>query len=71
MFNVFYYVSATGGFYSFNSRTANVLPCSKDPPKRLHDWKHNFFYVCRGGCPLICIIVILIRVFPNFRRFRT
>ncbi|MFS8012586.1 hypothetical protein Hanom_Chr14g01322631 [Helianthus anomalus] len=42
-FNIFYYDSCTGGFYSFNSRTANILPCSKDPPKSLHDWKHKFF----------------------------
>ncbi|MFS7973915.1 hypothetical protein Hanom_Chr09g00862291 [Helianthus anomalus] len=26
MFNVFYYVSVASGFYSFNSRTGNVLP---------------------------------------------
>ncbi|KAF5804550.1 hypothetical protein HanRHA438_Chr05g0207951 [Helianthus annuus] len=52
MFNVFYYVSCTGGFYSFNSRTANVLPCSKDPPKSLHDWKHKFFYIRRGMIPI-------------------
>ncbi|MFS8018564.1 hypothetical protein Hanom_Chr15g01393491 [Helianthus anomalus] len=37
MFNVFYYVTYTGGFYSFNSRTAGVLPCSRDPLKSLHD----------------------------------
>ncbi|KAF5813083.1 hypothetical protein HanXRQr2_Chr03g0094091 [Helianthus annuus] len=43
-FNVFYYVSCTSGFYSFTSRTANVLPCSRDPPKRFHDWKYKFFY---------------------------
>ncbi|KAJ0618302.1 hypothetical protein HanPSC8_Chr02g0057501 [Helianthus annuus] len=52
MFNVFYYVSCTGGFYSFNSRTANVSPCSKDPPKSLHDWKHKFFYIRRGVIPI-------------------
>ncbi|MFS7971915.1 hypothetical protein Hanom_Chr09g00838411 [Helianthus anomalus] len=28
MFNVFYTVTYTGGFYSFNSRTGNVVPCS-------------------------------------------
>ncbi|KAF5767230.1 hypothetical protein HanRHA438_Chr14g0631851 [Helianthus annuus] len=38
-FNVFYYVTYTGGFYSFNSHTAGVLPCSRDPPKSLHDRK--------------------------------
>ncbi|MFS7937898.1 hypothetical protein Hanom_Chr05g00433151 [Helianthus anomalus] len=42
MFNVFYYVTYAGGFYSFNSRTANVLPCSRDPPKSFHDWIINF-----------------------------
>ncbi|MFS8016564.1 hypothetical protein Hanom_Chr15g01370081 [Helianthus anomalus] len=52
MFNVFYYVPCTGGFYSFNSRTANVLPCSRDPPKSLHDWKHKFFYIRRGVIPI-------------------
>ncbi|KAJ0750088.1 hypothetical protein HanLR1_Chr05g0177881 [Helianthus annuus] len=36
----------------------NVLPCRKDPPKSLHDWKHKFFYICRG--------VILIEM--RFRR---
>ncbi|MFS7987462.1 hypothetical protein Hanom_Chr11g01022971 [Helianthus anomalus] len=39
MFNVFYTVSYTGGFYSFNSRTGGVIPCSSNPPKSLHDWK--------------------------------
>ncbi|KAM0023947.1 hypothetical protein Hdeb2414_s0022g00610131 [Helianthus debilis subsp. tardiflorus] len=53
MFNVFYYVSCPVSFYSFNSRTANVLPCSKDPPpKSLHDWKHKFFYIRRGVIPI-------------------
>ncbi|MFS7888808.1 hypothetical protein Hanom_Chr00s000002g01599421 [Helianthus anomalus] len=37
MFNVFYFVSYTGGFYSFNSRTGGVSPCSTNPPKSLHD----------------------------------
>ncbi|KAJ0681003.1 hypothetical protein HanPI659440_Chr16g0630851 [Helianthus annuus] len=45
MFNVFYYVTYTGGFYSFNSRTAGVLPCSRDPPKSFHDWKQKIFYI--------------------------
>ncbi|KAF5753391.1 hypothetical protein HanRHA438_Chr17g0790281 [Helianthus annuus] len=52
MFNVFYYVTYTGGFYSFNSRTTNVLPCSKDPPKSFHDWKNKFFYIRRGVIPI-------------------
>ncbi|MFS7963130.1 hypothetical protein Hanom_Chr08g00734521 [Helianthus anomalus] len=37
MFNVFYYGTYTRGFYSFNSITASVLPCSRDPPKSFHD----------------------------------
>ncbi|MFS7934548.1 hypothetical protein Hanom_Chr05g00392831 [Helianthus anomalus] len=52
MLNVFYYVSYTGGFYSFNSRTTNVLSCSKDPSKSLHHWKHKFFYIHRGMIPI-------------------
>ncbi|MFS7917774.1 hypothetical protein Hanom_Chr03g00193161 [Helianthus anomalus] len=38
MFNVFYFVSYTGGFYSFNCHTSGVSPCSANPPKSLHDW---------------------------------
>ncbi|MFS8019950.1 hypothetical protein Hanom_Chr15g01409881 [Helianthus anomalus] len=45
MFNVFYFVSYTGGFYSFNSRTGWVSPCSTNPPKSLHEWKQKFFYI--------------------------
>ncbi|MFS7966208.1 hypothetical protein Hanom_Chr09g00771141 [Helianthus anomalus] len=41
MFNVFYFVSYTGGFYSFNSRTGGVSPCSTNPLKSLHDCKQN------------------------------
>ncbi|MFS7910237.1 hypothetical protein Hanom_Chr02g00103911 [Helianthus anomalus] len=52
MFNVFYYVTYTSGFYSFNSRTANVLPCSMDPRKSFHDWKNKFFYIRRGVIPI-------------------
>ncbi|MFS7894382.1 hypothetical protein Hanom_Chr00s001636g01684631 [Helianthus anomalus] len=52
MFNVFYYVSCIGGFYSFNSRTSNVLPYDRDPPKSLHDWKQKFFYIRRGLIPI-------------------
>ncbi|KAJ0530594.1 hypothetical protein HanHA89_Chr10g0391591 [Helianthus annuus] len=48
MFNVFYMVTYTGGFYSFNSRTSGVIPCSSNPPKSLHDWKQKFFYIRRG-----------------------
>ncbi|KAJ0843948.1 hypothetical protein HanRHA438_Chr15g0696981 [Helianthus annuus] len=52
MFNVFYTVTYTGGFYSFNSRTGSVVPCSSNPPKSLHDWKHKFFYIRRGFIPV-------------------
>ncbi|MFS8032678.1 hypothetical protein Hanom_Chr17g01560531 [Helianthus anomalus] len=52
MFNVFYFVSYTGGFYSFNSRTGGVSPCSINPPKSLHDWKQKFFYIHRGVIPI-------------------
>ncbi|KAF5806534.1 hypothetical protein HanRHA438_Chr05g0231671 [Helianthus annuus] len=52
MFNLFYYVSYTGGFYSFNSRTSGVNPCSANPPKSLHDWKQKFFYIRRGVIPI-------------------
>ncbi|KAJ0649351.1 hypothetical protein HanLR1_Chr15g0583311 [Helianthus annuus] len=51
-FNVFYFVTYTGGFYSFNSRTTGVDPCSRDPPKSLHEWKQKFFYIRRGVIPL-------------------
>ncbi|KAM0024228.1 hypothetical protein Hdeb2414_s0022g00613301 [Helianthus debilis subsp. tardiflorus] len=52
MFNVFYNVSYTNGFYSFNSRTSGVIPCSSNPPKSLHDWKQKFFYIRRGVIPV-------------------
>ncbi|KAJ0606811.1 hypothetical protein HanHA89_Chr03g0089361 [Helianthus annuus] len=52
MFNVFYFVSYTSGFYSFNSRTSGVSPCSTNPPKSLHDWKQKFFYIRRGVIPV-------------------
>ncbi|MFS7945244.1 hypothetical protein Hanom_Chr06g00521891 [Helianthus anomalus] len=42
-FNVFYFVTYTGGFYSFNSRTTGFDLCSRDPPKSLHDWKKKVF----------------------------
>ncbi|KAJ0789429.1 hypothetical protein HanPI659440_Chr05g0203461 [Helianthus annuus] len=50
--NVFYFVSYIGSFYSFNSRTGGVNPCSANPPKSLHDWKHKFFYIHRGIIPI-------------------
>ncbi|MFS7948127.1 hypothetical protein Hanom_Chr06g00556311 [Helianthus anomalus] len=40
--------SPTEGFYSFNSHTVGVLPCTRDPPKSFHDWKPKFFYIQRG-----------------------
>ncbi|MFS7987553.1 hypothetical protein Hanom_Chr11g01024321 [Helianthus anomalus] len=52
MFNVFFYfVSYTSGFYSFNSLTSGVSPCSSHPPKSLHDWKQKFLYIRRGVIP--------------------
>ncbi|KAM0043787.1 hypothetical protein Hdeb2414_s0010g00345441 [Helianthus debilis subsp. tardiflorus] len=52
-FNVFFYfVTYTGGFYSFSSRTTRVDPCSRDPPKSLHDWKQKFSYIRRGAIPI-------------------
>ncbi|KAF5774290.1 hypothetical protein HanRHA438_Chr13g0609241 [Helianthus annuus] len=51
-FNVFYFLSYTGGFYSFNSRTGGVNPCSANSPKSLHDWKQKFFYIHRGVIPI-------------------
>ncbi|MFS7966185.1 hypothetical protein Hanom_Chr09g00770881 [Helianthus anomalus] len=51
-FNTFYFVTYTGGFYSFNFLTGGVKPCNKDPPKSLHDWKQKFFYSRRGVIPI-------------------
>ncbi|MFS7921511.1 hypothetical protein Hanom_Chr03g00237611 [Helianthus anomalus] len=51
-FNLFYFVSYTSGFYSFNSRTSGVNPCSSHPPKIFHDWKKKFFYIHRGVIPI-------------------
>ncbi|KAF5755531.1 hypothetical protein HanXRQr2_Chr17g0803831 [Helianthus annuus] len=51
-FNTFYFVTYTGGFYSFNSRTGGVKPCGRDPPKFLHDSKHKFFYIRCGVIPI-------------------
>ncbi|KAJ0786101.1 hypothetical protein HanOQP8_Chr02g0051321 [Helianthus annuus] len=48
----FYTVSYTGGFYSFNSQTSGVIPCSSNPPKSLHDWNQKFFYIRRGVIPV-------------------
>ncbi|MFS7919117.1 hypothetical protein Hanom_Chr03g00209091 [Helianthus anomalus] len=52
MFNVFYYVSSIASFQSFKLRITNVLPCSKDLPKSLHDWKHKNFCIRRGVIPI-------------------
>ncbi|MFS7938185.1 hypothetical protein Hanom_Chr05g00436421 [Helianthus anomalus] len=51
-FNLFYFVSYTGGFYSFNSRNSGVSPCSSHQPKSIHDWKQKFFYIRRGVIPI-------------------
>ncbi|KAM0016869.1 hypothetical protein Hdeb2414_s0028g00701551 [Helianthus debilis subsp. tardiflorus] len=51
MFNVFYSVTYTSGFYSFQARTGVALVCSV-PLKSLHDWKQKFFYIHRGVIPL-------------------
>ncbi|KAJ0765627.1 hypothetical protein HanPI659440_Chr08g0305591 [Helianthus annuus] len=52
MFNVFYTVTYTSGFYSFNSRTGGVIPCCSTPLKSLHDLKQKFFYIRRGVIPV-------------------
>ncbi|KAJ0660937.1 hypothetical protein HanOQP8_Chr14g0543171 [Helianthus annuus] len=51
MFNVFYSVTYTSGFYSFQARTG-VAPVCSVPLKSLHDWKQNFFYIRRGVIPI-------------------
>ncbi|MFS7955296.1 hypothetical protein Hanom_Chr07g00640991 [Helianthus anomalus] len=51
-FNVFYFVSYTGGFYSFNSCTSGDDPCSSHPPKSLHDWKQSFSISAVESSPL-------------------
>ncbi|MFS7954222.1 hypothetical protein Hanom_Chr07g00627761 [Helianthus anomalus] len=51
MFSVFYTVTYTSGFYSFNSRTG-VAPVCYVPLKSLHDWKHKFFYIRWGVIPM-------------------
>ncbi|KAM0063356.1 hypothetical protein Hdeb2414_s0003g00089981 [Helianthus debilis subsp. tardiflorus] len=48
MFNVFYTVTYTSGFYSFNSRTSGVILCCSTHLKSLYDWKQKFFFVRRG-----------------------
>ncbi|KAM0056871.1 hypothetical protein Hdeb2414_s0006g00223521 [Helianthus debilis subsp. tardiflorus] len=51
MFNIFYSVSYTSGFYFFNSQTG-VTPVCSVPLKSLHDWKQKFFYIRRGDIPM-------------------
>ncbi|KAJ0725988.1 hypothetical protein HanPI659440_Chr12g0465171 [Helianthus annuus] len=51
MFNVFYSVTYTSGFYSFQARTG-VAPVCSVPLKSLHDWKQKFFYIRRGVIPI-------------------
>ncbi|KAL9993777.1 hypothetical protein Hdeb2414_s0986g00970981 [Helianthus debilis subsp. tardiflorus] len=51
MFNVFYTVLYTSGFYSFSARTGVALVCYV-PLKSLHDWKQKFFYIRRGVIPV-------------------
>ncbi|MFS7905663.1 hypothetical protein Hanom_Chr01g00050361 [Helianthus anomalus] len=50
MFNTFYSVTYSSGFYSFQARTAVVPVCSA-PIKGIHDWKQKFFYIRRGVIP--------------------
>ncbi|KAL9996512.1 hypothetical protein Hdeb2414_s0692g00936321 [Helianthus debilis subsp. tardiflorus] len=50
MFNTFYSVSYSSGFYSFQARTGVVPVCSV-PIKGIHDWKQKFFYIRRGVIP--------------------
>ncbi|KAJ0841477.1 hypothetical protein HanPSC8_Chr14g0630791 [Helianthus annuus] len=42
MFNVFYSVTYTSGFYSFQARSG-VAPVCSVPLKGIHDWKQKFF----------------------------
>ncbi|KAJ0778339.1 hypothetical protein HanLR1_Chr02g0070601 [Helianthus annuus] len=51
MFNVFYSVTYTSGFYSFQARTC-VAPVCSVPLKGIHDWKQKFFYIRRGVIPI-------------------
>ncbi|KAJ0783029.1 hypothetical protein HanRHA438_Chr01g0019121 [Helianthus annuus] len=50
MFNTFYSVTYSSGFYSFQARTGVVPVCSA-PIKGIHDWKQKFFYIRRGVLP--------------------
>ncbi|KAM0020769.1 hypothetical protein Hdeb2414_s0025g00670731 [Helianthus debilis subsp. tardiflorus] len=50
MFNTFYSVSYSSGFYSFQARTG-VAPVCSVPIKGIHDWKQKFFYIRRGVIP--------------------
>ncbi|KAM0061487.1 hypothetical protein Hdeb2414_s0004g00136701 [Helianthus debilis subsp. tardiflorus] len=50
MFNTFYTVTYSGGFYSFQART-HVVPVCSVPLKGIHDWKRKFFYIRRGVIP--------------------
>ncbi|MFS8006312.1 hypothetical protein Hanom_Chr14g01247751 [Helianthus anomalus] len=56
MFNIFYRVTYTGSFYSLNSRTGGVIPCSSNPQKSLHDWEQKFFYIHRGVIPVDVVV---------------
>ncbi|KAJ0786503.1 hypothetical protein HanOQP8_Chr02g0072001 [Helianthus annuus] len=47
MFNTFYSVTYSSGFYSFQARTG-VAPVCSVPIKGIHDWKQKFFYIRRG-----------------------
>ncbi|XP_035845431.1 uncharacterized protein LOC110933087 [Helianthus annuus] len=50
MFNTFYSVSYSSGFYSFQARMGVAQVCSV-PIKGIHDWKQKFFYIRRGVIP--------------------
>ncbi|KAM0046225.1 hypothetical protein Hdeb2414_s0009g00313611 [Helianthus debilis subsp. tardiflorus] len=50
MFNTFYTVTYSSGFYSFQART-HVVPVCSVPLKGIHDWKRKFFYIRRGVIP--------------------
>ncbi|KAJ0699135.1 hypothetical protein HanRHA438_Chr10g0435971 [Helianthus annuus] len=62
-FNIFYFFSYTGGFYSFNSRTSGVDPCCSYPPKSLHYWKQKIFYIRHGVIPIDITIGPIVKVF--------
>ncbi|MFS7913574.1 hypothetical protein Hanom_Chr02g00143321 [Helianthus anomalus] len=50
MFNTFYTVTYSSGFYSFQARM-HVLPVCSVPIKGIPDWKQKFFYIRRGVIP--------------------